>query len=484
MRRRLGAMRSRLGAQGTKLAAKRADVPTQRADLANDSRAQVGDGLEYVRKAGIGHELEPTGGVGDQQPCGTRACRGAGSIGDGRRLHDVRCDLYCLGSRRKKRERERNFKSRRSTSASRGKASDLFVIVRGERERTVENSHPIPTYVAVGLRKPGILTPNEPVTSMRLRMLAPLSVVAVVTLSATSRAEDNSAAVQALFAQGKQLMAEGKTGLACPKFLASYELEKRIGTLLNLADCYEKNGQLASAWARYLEAMPLTERAGQGERLTFATDHAAALEPKLARLTVVAPPNVSGLVVKRDNLLVEPRTVGTEIPVDVGTHVIDASAPGKVPWTTRVVILENGERKSVSVPPFTTAAGTGDSSPAGAKPSSPPVLTRVGPNGRTVAGLVIGGVGVACLGIGTGFGVAALGKDSDASPYCGQNGAGKNDCSSDGVAHRSDAVTNGNLSTIFFAVGTALVAGGLVLWLTAPSRRSDATARPRSGLVF
>lgn len=77
MRRRLGAMRSRLGAQGTKLAAKRADVPTQRADLANDSRAQVGDGLEYVRKGGVGHELEPTGGVADQQPCGTRACRAA-----------------------------------------------------------------------------------------------------------------------------------------------------------------------------------------------------------------------------------------------------------------------------------------------------------------------------------------------------------------------------------------------------------------------
>src|ERR1700688_204100 len=83
-------------------------------------------------------------------------------------------------------------------------------------------------------------------------------------------AQDNSATVEALFNEGRRLATEGKLAEACPKFLSSYKLEHRTRTLLNLADCYEKNGQLASAWARFVEVATLAERAGQSDRADYA----------------------------------------------------------------------------------------------------------------------------------------------------------------------------------------------------------------------
>jgi thioredoxin-like negative regulator of GroEL len=93
---------------------------------------------------------------------------------------------------------------------------------------------------------------------LRVALLLPLlrvtaTVGAATTVCRTGHAQDNSAAVEGLFAEGKKLAAEGKLAEACPKFLASYNLENRSGALLNLADCYEKTGQLATAWARFLD---------------------------------------------------------------------------------------------------------------------------------------------------------------------------------------------------------------------------------------
>ena len=323
---------------------------------------------------------------------------------------------------------------------------------------------------------------------MRIRTLAAASVVAaLVGLPATSDAQESAATIEGLFVEGKRLVAEGKLGLACPKFLASYELEHRVGTLLNLADCYEKNGQLASAYARYLEAKPLTARVGQEERLAFATAHAAALEPKLARLTIVVPGPMAGLEVKRDGVLVEPAKYGTDVPVDVGNHVVTASAPGKRAWSANAAIAKDGEKQTVNVPRLTDAvAAPPDRTPPGngKLETPPPVEESAGTSGRTIAGLVITGVGIASLAVGTGFGIAALSKDGESTLYCGQNGASKNDCFGDGVGYRSDAVSNGNVSTVFFLVGSALVTGGLILWLTDPSRKPNTAALRHPGLVF
>jgi serine/threonine-protein kinase len=50
----------------------------------------------------------------------------------------------------------------------------------------------------------------------------------------------NKAAAEALFSEGRTLAASGRCVEAIPKFQGSQKLDPGIGTLLNLAECYEQ----------------------------------------------------------------------------------------------------------------------------------------------------------------------------------------------------------------------------------------------------
>jgi hypothetical protein len=237
-----------------------------------------------------------------------------------------------------------------------------------------------------------------------------------------------------------------------------------------------------------VEARPLAQRAKQTERMDYAAEHAAALEPRLARLIIVAPKGVTGLVIKRDGVVVDPTVYGVAVPVDAGSHAISATAPGRRTWTNDLVMDKEAEKRTVEVPSLVDEnAVTPPPAGAASQPvtrdeptTAPPNEESHGRSARGVVGLVIAGVGVVGLGVGAGFGIAALGKQSDSDAYCGKGGAGANECFGDGVSLRSDAVSSANVSTIFFAAGAALVAGGLVLWLTAPSSSAATSSTPRN----
>jgi hypothetical protein len=306
---------------------------------------------------------------------------------------------------------------------------------------------------------------------MRPKSLAAAVVLVIASLPAfRARAQDNSAAVEALFKQGKELAAAGNYSEACPKFLASYNLEHRVGTLLNLADCYERNGQIASAWARFVEASTLAARNNQPERVEFATKHATALEPRRSTLTIVVPQADSGLVVKRDGTALDAAILGVPVPVDGGPHTVEATAPGKVLRTDTVLVKAEGDNQVYTLAPLVDEPPkTG--SPTAEEPSSESSHRGLKP--RAIIGLAIAGVGVAAAGVGAYFGVTALSKNSDSSPYCGVGGV-KNDCWGPGVSLRSDATSDATISTVLISAGAAAVVGGVVLWITTPSSKSAA----------
>ena len=89
-------------------------------------------------------------------------------------------------------------------------------------------------------------------------------VVALGEGRAAAQAASEQAAAEALFNQARDLMNAKQYGDACPKFAESQRLDPAPGTLLNLATCYERNGQIASAWVTYKEAATAARKADQG----------------------------------------------------------------------------------------------------------------------------------------------------------------------------------------------------------------------------
>lgn len=288
----------------------------------------------------------------------------------------------------------------------------------------------------------------------------------------------DKAAAQSLFDEGRRLMTEGKFAQACPKLAESEKLDPGVGTQFNLADCYEKLGQTASAWAGFLEAVSTAKSMGQVDREKVARDRAAALFPRLSKLTIVSPgaEGVAGLEIKRDGAVVGRALWGTAIPVDPGAHVLEATAPGKKAWqgTTQVV----GEKANV----VATIPALEDAPPGAAVTSVAPSGAHADAggsgSGRRTLGLVVGGVGIVGVGIGTALALHAKSKYNQSLPFCSTTD--KNLCQAPGVSLRNDARGEGTLATVVVGLGGAALVAGAVLFLTAPSGSSET---PRVAVV-
>ncbi|HXK20026.1 MAG TPA: hypothetical protein VNG33_19580, partial [Polyangiaceae bacterium] len=185
------------------------------------------------------------------------------------------------------------------------------------------------------------------------------------------------------------------------------------------------------------------------------------------------------LEVRRDGVALQEAELGSPIPVDPGEHVIEAAAPGKQPWTSKIQVGSDAAKVSVEIPALQAASGpiassaapavaTG-SSPTGAPPADKP-SSGSGSAMRTT-GLVLGGVGVVGIGLGSFFGLQASSKWSDAKgkcldyPYV---------CSTEAMDGQSSARSAATLSTVMFVAGGALLATGVVLYFTAPKPESVA----------
>src|SRR5262245_5891463 len=149
--------------------------------------------------------------------------------------------------------------------------------------------------------------------------IAAISALCLVVGAGTARAQRSQA--EALFDDGNRLMAEGKLSQACDAFDASNRLEPGAGILIRLGECREQNGQLASAWSAFQQALA---RVKDPRKRAFATARAAALEAKVSYLTVSVAPevNVDGLVIARAGTPIEPAQWNRPLPVDGGSHLI------------------------------------------------------------------------------------------------------------------------------------------------------------------
>ncbi|WP_437775813.1 hypothetical protein [Sorangium sp. So ce1097] len=312
-------------------------------------------------------------------------------------------------------------------------------------------------------------------------------VAALLSLAAgVARAQpsaEQAAAAEALFREGRELVAQGKLAEACPKFAASQRLDPGYGTQWNLADCLERLGRTASAWAAFREAADMASRSGQAEREAKATRRAADLEKRLERLAVTVSAPADGLVVRRNGAVLDAGAWGAPLPVDPGKHRVEATAPGKKPFSVEAQTAGPGKVVTVEIPPLEDdpAAASAAAQPAGPV-ASPPAPLRPAAGGdvddgagtrRTLA-FVAGGVGVAGVVTGSIFGLIASARWNQAQDeHCRTETL----CDDQGVALVGDARRAAALSNVGFVVGGVGLAAGVALFVTSLDDAEPAAAR-------
>lgn len=315
---------------------------------------------------------------------------------------------------------------------------------------------------------------------------------------AQTRGEDLAAA-QVMFEDGKRLMAARNYEEACPKLVESQRLDPAGGTLFAIALCHEAQGKTATAWADFNLALGEARKDHRADREKSARDHIHALELKMPRVRIVVASKTDHVEVRRDGALVGAAQWGSAIPIDPGEHRFEASAQGKKGWAQTLVVrgeaqtldvnipaLEDAPRETPPVVPPTPVPTTTTAPPPAPVPSALPPPAPDSTHASAVPGapashatrdwgLLVGGLGLVSVGIGTAFGFTASSKWHDADRAC----PGGKCTDPQSLRLGADAGRAADFSTGFVLVGAAGVVAAAVLLLLPGDSSGAKTARVR-----
>lgn len=270
----------------------------------------------------------------------------------------------------------------------------------------------------------------------------------MLVLVMTARASAQTPEAEVLFREGKRLLEEGEIKEACEKFEASERIAPENGTELNLADCWERIGRTASAWAMFVKAAGSAKRE---DRAAEARRRAALLKGKLVHLTIEVPEDVAieDLEIVRNDQVVDRELWNEAVPVDPDEYTITARAPKHLEWSTTITV--KSKDKVIVVRKLERSARKRDDGPK---------QTPAQPNRYRGASIALAIGGVATIGIATGFAFhsKSLQNDSDAicpTTSCGDAGA---------VDLNQRARSEGWIANIGWGLGGAAVAAAIVTW--------------------
>jgi hypothetical protein len=184
-----------------------------------------------------------------------------------------------------------------------------------------------------------------------------------------------------------------------------------------------------------------------------------------------------GLQVKLNGKSIPFGSWDAALPVDPGLQTIEVSAPGYVAWKGTVEVAAGPSTANIEVPALTPEpqAKSTISTQEGLAPEH-----RERSNTQRVVGYVVGGVGVAGLAVAGVFAFRAYDKNQQSLDQCRKGDPSA--CTEQGALLRKDAQSAGTIATAATIAGGALLATGITLVLSAPSRRETALgpARPRA----
>jgi hypothetical protein len=278
-----------------------------------------------------------------------------------------------------------------------------------------------------------------------MRMLACM----VVLGSTTASADEATTRADELFAEGQRLKAAGKGDEACEKFSESLKLNHNaLGTILNVARCYQQSGKIASAAKLYHDARDRADEAHDQTVMRAADEQIAKLEPDVPHLAIAFTEGPSADTrVLIDGVLVDLAKT-SDVPVDPGTRKLVVSAPGRVAYETDVEISTR-EHKAVAVP----------------KLDYPKVVSKTRRNIGKALVLIGGGAFATSVGLAI-YWWHDYKTTTDA--HCTKNMTGDFVCPGPFYTSSHDDYQHMRTATYIGAVGVTVAAVGGVLWYLSP----------------
>jgi hypothetical protein len=284
----------------------------------------------------------------------------------------------------------------------------------------------------------------------------------LVALASTSpvsaaTAEDRAAAAQHL-KQAQELRKQGQLAEACDQLQEVERLDPKVPTSLELADCTEQLGKLVEAQALWSVARDRARQAEKPQSRMKAEERLAAVEKRIAHLTLQLDAAAAGAEVLRDGVVVEPASLGNAQALNPGDHAIIVKLSGHDDASYDVKLAEGETRTLPLAPGPAIVTAPPPPPPRPVAPPPKPVEVSSSGSGQRTLGVILGATGLVSAGIGVplwaiGYrdgGGGGLGGSADQQLLAGQ---------------------------ILTIGGGVLLVTGVVLFATAPSGKSSTDAR-------
>lgn len=295
--------------------------------------------------------------------------------------------------------------------------------------------------------------------SRALSAAATLAVVLASPSAASAASPEDRAAAAQHSKQAQELRKQGQLAEACGHLQEVERLDPKLTSLMDLADCTEQLGKLVEAQALWAAARDRARQTEKPQSRARAEERLAAVEKRVAHLTLERPANADGIEVRRDDALVDTASLGSAQSIDPGDHVIVVKLAGHDDAQFNVKLAE-GESQSVAIaagPAIVVAAPPPPPRPVAPPPKPVEVSTSSGSGQRTI-GLVLGVTGLVAAGVGGALWFTG---------YRDSGGLG---------APADQQVLAGQIAVIG---GGALLVTGAVLFATAPSSKASTRGRLR-----
>lgn len=315
----------------------------------------------------------------------------------------------------------------------------------------------------------------------RTRIAPVVLALSLVTASAFAQSDADKATARQLGTEGQEAIEKKDFKTAEDRFRRADQLYHAPTLALGLARSYAANGKYVEAQETYnriiREGAPAGSPAAFANAVEAAKTEINSVSGKVGSVVI----NVTGVdspKVTVDDQPFPAAALGVRRAANPGNHVIRASADGYKPAEARVTVTEGGSstanltlEKDPNAAVSTIAVPQGTATGQNSMSAPPASQGETSSSPTKTIGIVLMGVGAAGLVAGGVTGIMAMGKHSDLNDACpgGQCPASKQ---SDVDSYK----TMGTISTIGFIAGGVLVAGGAVLFFTAPKERQSASS--------